>query len=179
MPPALRPAIFLDRDGVIIENRPDHVRAWADVSFLPGALPALARLAAREFLAVIITNQAAVGRGLISLAAAEALNTEIIGAIRRAGGRIDGAYLCPHRPDEGCPCRKPRPGLIWQAARDLGVNLAASYFIGDAASDVQAALAAGVAPALVLTGRGAEQQAQVDGQARVFAVLAAALDALA
>lgn len=155
----MRPAIFLDRDGVIIENRPEHVRAWSDVAFLPGALAALERLAGSPFAVVVVTNQAAVGRGLVTLEQAEALNAGVVRAVRAAGGRIDAAYLCPHRPDEGCACRKPRPGLLLRAARELGLCLSDSWIVGDAVSDLEAGRAAGARGILVRTGRGAAQAA--------------------
>lgn len=155
----LRPAVFLDRDGVIIENRADYVRSLAEVVYLPGALAALARLAhARpDWPILIATNQSAVGRGLVNLAAVEAINAAIVAKVRAAGGRIDHIYICPHHPDAGCPCRKPRPGLLQQAAAEWSVDLAASPFIGDALTDIQAGLAAGARPILVRTGLGAEQ----------------------
>ncbi|MBI4770460.1 MAG: HAD-IIIA family hydrolase [Chloroflexi bacterium] len=162
----LRPAIFLDRDGVIIENKLDYVRQWSDVRFIPGALAALAGLAASRYLIVIVTNQAGVGHGHITLAEARAINQGVVAEIRRAGGRVDGAYLCPHRPQDGCECRKPRPGMLLHAARDLGVDLSTSLLIGDAISDVQAALAAGVRPTLVRTGRGEQQFAALDSALR-------------
>ena len=181
MPPSpLRPAVFLDRDGVIIENRADYVKSIAEVRFLPGALEALARLARRDYLIVIATNQSAIGRGLLAREAADAINAHVLGRIVAAGGRVDGLYVCPHRPEDGCPCRKPAPGMLLDAARDLGIDLASSVMIGDALTDVQAARAAGVRPILVLTGLGEVQalaQAQLD---HILAVpdLAAALERL-
>ena len=153
------------------------------MAFIPGALEALARLAPTDYLVVIATNQAVVGRGLASLAEAQDTNERVIAEIRRAGGRVDGAYLCPHHPDENCRCRKPRPGMLLDAADDLGVDLAASVMVGDAVSDVQAALAAGVRPFLVETGHGQEQVVGLDpvlrAAVRVFPDLAAAIAALA
>lgn len=153
----LHPAIFLDRDGVIIENRADHVKSIAAVQFIPGALAALAALAASDRRVVIVTNQAVVGRGLITLAEAEAINHYVRRQIETAGGRVDGLYLCPHHPDEGCACRKPRPGMLLAAAQALEIDLAQSVLIGDALTDVQAAQAAGAQALLVRTGRGAAQ----------------------
>ncbi|MBM4424376.1 MAG: HAD-IIIA family hydrolase [Chloroflexi bacterium] len=155
----LRPAIFLDRDGVIIENRSGYVRSWADVSFIPGALNALAGAAVSPFAVVIVTNQAGVGRGLISLASAESINKGVRDEILRAGGRVDGLYLCPHTDEDNCECRKPRPGMLLRAARELGLDLSRSWMIGDAVTDVQAGEAAGARSLLVLTGRGAEHRA--------------------
>jgi D-glycero-D-manno-heptose 1,7-bisphosphate phosphatase len=152
-----RPAIFLDRDGVINENRADYVKSWSEAEFLPGVFGALRRLAQADLAIVLITNQSAVGRGIISHKEAVQINRRIVGTIRAQGGRVDGAYLCPHHPDENCACRKPRPGLLLQAADELDLDLGRSYFIGDAVTDMQAADAAGVKGILVLTGRGQEQ----------------------
>ena len=153
----LRPAVFLDRDGVIIEHRDDYVKSLAEVYFIPGAVEALARLARHDYLTVIATNQSAIGRGLMTRADADAINAHILERIAAAGGRVDGLYLCPHRPEDGCACRKPAPGMLLDAARDLGVDLGASVMIGDALTDVLAAQAAGVKPILVLTGLGHRQ----------------------
>jgi D-glycero-D-manno-heptose 1,7-bisphosphate phosphatase len=179
----LQPALFLDRDGVIIHNRDGYVRSWEDVAIYPAALTALARLAPRPLAIVLITNQAGVGHGLIPLATAWEINRRLTEVVEAAGGRLDAVYLCPHRPDEGCSCRKPAPGLILQAAHDLGLDLGRATVIGDALSDLGAGWAAGVARvALVETGRGA-QQASLPEAAHLppfprFPDLSAALDAL-
>jgi D-glycero-D-manno-heptose 1,7-bisphosphate phosphatase len=152
-----RPAIFLDRDGVVNENRPDYVKSWAEVAFLPGVFDALRRLAGTDLAVVLITNQSAVGRGIISREEATRINQLVVETIRTQGGRVDGTYLCPHHPDANCECRKPRPGLLLQAADELDLDLGRSYVIGDAITDMQAADAAGVRGILVLTGRGQEQ----------------------
>jgi D-glycero-D-manno-heptose 1,7-bisphosphate phosphatase len=154
----MRPAIFLDRDGVIIENRSDYVRTWEDVVFIPGALTALADVASTGFAIVVVTNQAGVGRGLISETVAQSINESVCQEIVRTGGRIDGVYLCPHTGDDNCDCRKPKPGMLLQAAREHDIDLTQSWMIGDALTDLQAGKAAGARPLLVLTGRGTEQQ---------------------
>lgn len=153
------PAIFLDRDGVLIENLPGHVRRWSDVRLLPGTLDALRALNQESLRVVVVTNQSAVGLGLVSAPEAEAINTRLLQQIQAAGGRIDAVYLCPHRPEDGCDCRKPRPGMLLRAARDLDIDLERSILVGDALTDLQAAWAAGVPTAvLVRTGRGAAQE---------------------
>lgn len=157
----MRPAIFLDRDGVINENRPDHVRTWDQVHFLPGVFDALRRLAASDYALVVVTNQSAVGRGLMTSQALQQINDGIVARVRAEGGRIDALYCCPHRPDEGCACRKPKPGMLLQAAADLGIDLSRSFLVGDAVTDVEAALAAGSRPFMVRTGRGEAQLAQL------------------
>jgi D-glycero-D-manno-heptose 1,7-bisphosphate phosphatase len=153
----MQPAIFLDRDGVINRNRPDHVKSWSEFEFLPGALEALKRLAQAGVPVVIVSNQAAIGRGLVTREAVEAINRRMVDEIRAAGGRVDDVLFCPHGPEAGCDCRKPRAGLLLQAAERWGIDLEASVLVGDAESDILAAQCAGCHPLLVLTGRGAEQ----------------------
>ena len=177
--PNLRPAIFLDRDGVIIENRADYVKSVAEVQFIPGALAALARAARWPVAIVVITNQSAIGRGLVTMATADAINAHVRQQVEAAGGRLDGIFVCPHLPNQGCDCRKPGPGLLRQAAKALNLDLSASVMIGDAVSDVLAGHAAGTRAMLVRTGRGIDQapeliRAGLD-QVPVAADLAAAL----
>lgn len=155
----MHPALFLDRDGVIIENCPDYVRRWEDVRFIPQAIEALASIRTNPHKIVIVTNQSAVGRGLIPLETALQINQRIIETVERHGGRIDGSFICPHAPQDNCDCRKPRPGLFYQAANALKLDLGRSYLIGDALSDLLAGQAAGLRQTiLVRTGRGAEQE---------------------
>jgi D-glycero-D-manno-heptose 1,7-bisphosphate phosphatase len=157
----MRPGVFLDRDGVINRNRIDHVKSWSEFEFLPGALEALKRLAGLDLPVVVVTNQAAIGRGLIDAAEVDEIHRRMIEAVRLFGGRIDAVLCCPHRPDEGCECRKPKPGLLIQAARMLRLDLAVSILVGDAESDLLAAQAAGCSPVIVRTGRGAAQIEQL------------------
>lgn len=152
------PGLFLDRDGVIIENRPAYVRKWSDVSIYPDALEALAKASSSPYQIVIVTNQSAVGRGIMTMEQAEAINHKLVHQIEQSGGRIDAVYMCPHAPQNHCACRKPLPGLITQAADELSLDLSRSIMIGDALSDLLAGHRAGVRKlALVLTGRGKDQ----------------------
>lgn len=179
---APRPAIFLDRDGVIIENRADYVKSAAEVRFLPGALEALASAARWAGPLIVVTNQSAVGRGLLTLAAAEGINAYVRDRVEAAGGRLDAILMCPHAPQAGCACRKPRPGLLLRAAEAYALDLQAAALIGDALTDVQAAHAAGARALLVRTGRGAQQSAELAaaglGHVPVLDDLAAALEHL-
>lgn len=177
----MQPALFLDRDGVIIENRDDYVRSWEDVSFLPGALEALAKLQPSHCIIVILTNQSAIGRGIISRDQADEINRRILEVIQQVGGRVDAVYLCPHAPHEHCSCRKPEPGLFIQAAADLSIDLPRSIMVGDALTDLQAGARAGIEDnILVLTGRGARQRSlplpEGLGAFQTFDSLAAAVD---
>lgn len=154
-----QPAIFLDRDGVIIENRDEYVRSWADVAVFPRALQALAALSAGPYHIIIVTNQSVVGRGHITDEAAAAINDRLLDVIRAAGGRVDAVFMCPHEPEEGCSCRKPLPGLLQSAAEERHLDLPNSIMIGDALTDVRAGQAAGVGLSILLrTGRGREQE---------------------
>lgn len=174
------PGIFLDRDGVIIENRPDYVKRWDEVQFLPGTLHSLAGCKDSPYRIIIITNQAGIGRGLISRTEVYEINRRILAEIDLAGGRIDAIYVCPHTPEENCACRKPQPGMILQAAADLHIDLPRSMLIGDNISDLQAGRSAGVGQlALVRTGLGeafaSQLQAANLSAVPVFADLAQAL----
>lgn len=177
----MEPAIFLDRDGVIIENREDYVRSWSDVEFFPAALAALRNFSSSPYRIILVTNQSAVGRGLVTLEQAEDLNQRITAVVEANGGRVDGTFMCPHAPQANCECRKPRPGLLLQAAQALNLDLSRSFMIGDALSDVKAGQAAGVREAvLVRTGRGRRQAALPEAALlqpfRIFNSLAEALD---
>ena len=153
-------AVFLDRDGVICRNRPDHVKNWSEFVFLSRARESLACLATLDVRIVVITNQAAINRRMVTADTVEEIHRRMVAEIEAAGGRIDRVYYCPHRPDEACDCRKPQPGLLKQAAADLNIELEGSYLVGDAWSDIQAGLAVGCTPLLVLTGRGQHQALQ-------------------
>jgi D-glycero-D-manno-heptose 1,7-bisphosphate phosphatase len=155
------PAIFLDRDGVLIENRSDYVRDWSQVKIIPEAIHALSLPSVKNYKIVIVTNQSAVGRGLLLPADADEINHRLVKLIRQHGGKVDSVYMCVHKPVDDCFCRKPRPGLLLQATKELSLDLQRSWMIGDAWSDLQAGHRAGVQHAILLrTGRGAEQLLQ-------------------
>lgn len=133
--------LFLDRDGVL--NRrivDDYVRAWADWEWLPGNLEALAELAKLFSRIVIVTNQRGISRKLMSSEDLEDIHQHMLADIEAAGGRIDAVYHCPHGRDEGCNCRKPKPGMIFQAQGQFpAINLAKSMMVGDSVSDMELA----------------------------------------
>lgn len=169
--------IFLDRDGVVVRNREDYTKSWSEVEFLPGALDALRRLSEAGLRLMIVTNQSAVGRGIVARSAVDAINDRLCDAIALAGGRIDAVLMCPHAPEENCACRKPLPGLFFQAKAEFGVDLDSAWMIGDKPSDFEAARAAGVSPILLRSGA---WPADIDPPAgcRVFDDLSAAADFL-
>ena len=175
----MKPAIFLDRDGVLIENRPDYVKTWEEVEIYPGVLDSLAKASRSPYRFVIVTNQSGVGRGLIDLQDAEDINRKLVVEVQKAGGRIDAVSMCIHSPEQNCDCRKPRPGLILHGARLLGIDLEESMMIGDALSDMEAGKAAGVGKlAMVRTGRGEEQLKAIERTPLVFEDLKDALESL-
>jgi D-glycero-D-manno-heptose 1,7-bisphosphate phosphatase len=179
----MRRAIFVDRDGVICYNRRDHVKSWQEFEFIPGVLEALAHLARLDLPIVVITNQAAIHRGLVPADVVEDIHVRMVREIESASGRVDRVFYCPHRPDEHCECRKPAPGMLLQAAGELSLDLAHSYLIGDAKTDMQAGRAVGCQRYLVLTGRGQQEMLQclLDGEFgfRVMPNLGAAASAIA
>ena len=175
------PALFLDRDGVINENRANYVRSLEDLFIYPWALKALARIKDIPYKIIIVTNQSAIGRGLVLREEIDLINQRLLETIRASGGRVDGIYVCPHSPADGCDCRKPAAGLLHQAAADHDIDLKQSILIGDALSDLKAGQAAGVSQTvLLLTGRG-EQQLQLEASQMLkpFAVYNDLFDAAA
>lgn len=170
------PDIFLDRDGVINYNRPDHVKRWEEFEFLPGSLKALARLNRAGYRVFVITNQAVINRKILSVKELDYIHHRMNTAIRKAGGKISAVLYCPHRPEEKCACRKPQPGLIYRAEREYGVQAAGSWLVGDHAHDIMAGEQAGCRTILVLSGRATlDNQVDRPGLA-VTANLAAATD---
>lgn len=149
--------IFLDRDGVINENRSDYVKRWSEFRFLPGSREAIARLTQAGHRIVVCTNQAAVARGVISLEAVHEIHRRMMASICEEGGRIEHIYFCPHKKEGDCLCRKPRPGMLLQARDELSLDMRGAVLIGDSITDIRAALAAGIHAVLVLSGLGLEQ----------------------
>lgn len=152
-------AVFLDRDGVINENRSDHVKNWSEFRFLPGTPEAITRLSRTGVRIFVISNQAIINRGMVSRQEVDAINRRMIQEIEHRGGRIDEVAYCPHHPDEACDCRKPRPGLLLNLARKHCLDLRDTALVGDALTDIEAGLSVGCDTILVLTGRGRDQLA--------------------
>lgn len=151
-----RPAVFLDRDGVINDNiNGGYVHEWATFRFLPGAARAIQRLNRAGLPVVVVTNQGGIGRGHLTEATLHEIHDRMLAHLAAHGAHVDAVLYCPHAPDAGCGCRKPEPGMLRRAAADLHLDLARSVFVGDHLTDAQAAVAAGCRPILVLTGRGA------------------------
>lgn len=153
------PCVFLDRDGTLNVEK-GYLHKWADWKWLPGVVDGLGRLSEAGFRLVVISNQSGMARGYYGPSQWLRLCRHIGDDLAKAGVRIDGFYYCPHHPDiDGpCPCRKPAPGLLFQAARELGLDLEASWMIGDKASDARAGKAAGCRSLLVESGHGRSEK---------------------
>jgi D-glycero-D-manno-heptose 1,7-bisphosphate phosphatase len=143
------PAIFIDRDGVINCRRPDdYVLNWSQFVFIPGIRETLKQMASLGLPMIVISNQAAVGKGLLDRTGLQEITAQMHRALVADGTFLAAAYYCTHRPDENCACRKPKPELLFSAAREFNTDLSRSIFIGDSDTDVQAARSAGCVPLL-------------------------------
>lgn len=177
-------AVFLDRDGTINEER-EYLHRPEEFRFIPGVPEAIRLLKDAGFLVVVVTNQSGVGRGYYDEAAVERLHRHMDNELAAAGTSVDAYYYCPHHPKEGnapyrvdCTCRKPFPGMLEQAARDLGIDLSASWMVGDKLADVEAGLGAGCVPLLVLTGYGKSERTSLPPGIAVYPDLLAAARAI-
>ncbi|MGY6274105.1 D-glycero-beta-D-manno-heptose 1,7-bisphosphate 7-phosphatase [Methylomonas sp. MgM2] len=146
--------VILDRDGTINADSDLFVKSPEEWLPLDGSLEAIALLNRHGFKVVVITNQSGISRGLFDLATLDAMHDKMRRLLTQAGGRIEAIYVCPHGPDDGCDCRKPKPGLFLAFAKDMQVDLSDVYAIGDSYRDIEAASAAGAKPILVKTGKG-------------------------
>lgn len=151
-------AVFLDRDGVINRDSPDFIKSWDEVDFLPGSRRAIGALTAAGYAVIVVTNQSGVGRGLLTLETLSDIHRRMRAAVRKAGGEIRDIRFCPHRPDAGCDCRKPLPGLILSAARDHGIDSSRAWMVGDSVRDIRCGQAAGCRTVLVRTGNGRDAE---------------------
>ena len=171
--------VILDRDGVINHDSQDYIKTPEEWQPLPGSLNAIAALNAAGFRVVVVSNQSGIGRGLFSETEFSQIHRKMTSAVRAAGGEIAGFYYCPHRPDDDCDCRKPRPGLLERVKADFNISLAGVPLIGDKITDVELARRVGARPILVLTGYGQDTVATLDDNGvESFADLAAAARAL-
>jgi D-glycero-D-manno-heptose 1,7-bisphosphate phosphatase len=148
-------AVLIDRDGVVNVQRTGHyVHTWRDFAFVPGAVDAFVALADAGLPTFVVTNQGGVGRGFLSAGSLEDIHDRMAATILGAGGRLDAIIHCPHSPTDGCPCRKPRPGMLTTLAQRFEIDLRASTFIGDNVTDLDAGRDAGCRTILVGTGEG-------------------------
>jgi D-glycero-D-manno-heptose 1,7-bisphosphate phosphatase len=155
----VRPFVFLDRDGTLVEDH-GYTHRIEDYRLLPGVADGLRRLADAGFALAIVTNQSGIGRGYYGEDDFHAFQRHLVADLAGRGLCIESSFFCPHLPREACACRKPAPGMLERARRELGADLGKSWVIGDHRSDVELAARAGCAGAvLVLTGHGGEESA--------------------
>jgi len=168
-----RPAIFLDRDGTIIEDV-GFLRDVAEVDFYPQTYPALRRLS--DFALFIVTNQTGIAKGHVRAEEVCAVNDYVVRRLAEAGIRIRAVYCCPHQRTDECECMKPKPYFLKSAERDHEIDLRGSFVVGDHPSDVELAHAVGAKGIYVLTGHGAKHRAELQVPGTVVADIGAAAD---
>ncbi len=161
----MKPAVFLDRDGTINEEM-GYINHLSRFHLLPASAGAIARLNRAGVPVVVVTNQSGVARKYFPASLIHQVHDLMIRLLAAQGARLDGIYICQHGPDDGCNCRKPRPGLLLQAAQDLPIDLARSYVVGDRFNDVQLAANVGAKGILVLTGYGRGEVEHYQGERR-------------
>ena len=168
MKPECRAAVFLDRDGTVVEER-DYLADPERVSLVPGATRALRQLEEEGLALVVVTNQSGIARGLYSEGDYGAVAARLDMLLAEEGVSLDATYYCPHHPDHTgpCVCRKPGPGMYERAARELDLDLEISFYVGDKASDVQPALRFGGTGILVRTGYGRDAERSLPSGVRV------------
>lgn len=181
---APRKAAFLDRDGVINLDRA-YVHQWDEFEFVPGAVDAMRRLREAGYTLVVVTNQSGLARGMYTEAQFQELTRHMRAALAEAGAEVEAVYHCPHHPKGSvaelavdCDCRKPEPGMILRAAKELNLSLADSFLVGDKPSDIEAARAAGLGRAYIVQSDNEESSDGLAGADAGYADLAACVDAL-
>ena len=173
--------VILDRDGTINHDSDDYIKSPGEWRPIKGSLEAIARLTQAGYRVVVATNQSGIARGLFTTQTLFAIHDTLQRALGQMGGRIDAFFFCPHAADSRCDCRKPQPGMLLEVARRFNVSLGETYMVGDARKDLEAAVAAGARPVLVLTGKGrrTRDEGGLPAGTQVFADLAAFAEQLA
>ena len=172
--------IVLDRDGVINQDSAAYIKSPGEWRPIAGSLNAISRLNQAGFHVIVATNQSGIGRGLFDMVMLNAIHDKMHKALAQAGARVDAIFYCPHAGGDNCHCRKPKPGMLEDIGHRLNTSLSGVPVIGDSLRDLQAAAATQALPMLVLTGKGRKTQRAggLPPDTRVFADLAAAVDAL-
>jgi D-glycero-D-manno-heptose 1,7-bisphosphate phosphatase len=151
----LKQVVFLDRDGVINRDSSDYIKSWEEFVFLPNSLEALKILTRKGCTLIVITNQSVIHRKWVSPEALAQMHLRMKSAVAAHGGKITDIFVCPHTPEEGCLCRKPKPGLIRQACQKYAIDISDAVMVGDSAKDILCGIAAGCGRTiLVQTGNG-------------------------
>ena len=130
--------VFIDRDGTISRDSPDHIKSWDEVHFFPNTKPGIKLLNDNGFNIIIITNQSVIARGMVTKKELDYIHKKMVEELEAYGCKIFKIYYCPHHPDDGCNCRKPKPGLLLKAAEENNIDTSKSYMVGDRMMDVEA-----------------------------------------
>lgn len=146
--------LILDRDGVINQDSDAYIKSLDEWIPIPSAIAAIARLSKAGWTVAVATNQSGIARGYYDLATLESMHQRLRERVEEQGGELGLVVYCPHGPDEGCDCRKPKPGMLLQIAQHYGAELHGIWFVGDSRGDLDAALAVDCQPVLVKTGKG-------------------------
>lgn len=146
--------IILDRDGVINQDSDDYIKSVDEWIPIPGSIAAIARLSQAGYTIVVATNQSGIARQLFDEYELAAMHQKLSELVEKAGGTVDGVFFCPHGPDDGCDCRKPKTGLLTQIECEFGTSVQGAPFVGDSIKDIVAARLAGCLPVLVRSGKG-------------------------
>lgn len=174
--------IILDRDGVINHDSDAYIKSPDEWTPIDGSLAAIARLNHAGYIVTIASNQSGIGRGYFSLESLTAMHTKMDALLEREGGRIDAVFFCPHKPDDSCHCRKPKPAMLLEIGQRFNVSLGNVFFIGDTVSDMKAAYASEANPLLVRTGKGEKAEMILKAECRVdvpvYDDLSSAVDAI-
>jgi D-glycero-D-manno-heptose 1,7-bisphosphate phosphatase len=146
--------VILDRDGVINHDSDDYIKSVDEWIPIPGSLEAIERLKKAGYLVTVATNQSGIARGLYNEEALRQIHNKMHDLLAQLGIGVDGVFYCPHAPWDNCACRKPKPGLLFQIAKQFDIDLSVTPFVGDTMSDIKAAEKANAMPILVRTGKG-------------------------
>lgn len=146
--------LILDRDGVINQDSDAYIKSLDEWIPIPGSIEAIAQLSKAGWTVAVATNQSGIARGYYSLATLDAMHSRLRELVAAQGGEVGLIVYCPHGPDDGCDCRKPRPGMLRTIANHYAVDLAGVWFVGDSKGDLEAARAVDAQPVLVRTGKG-------------------------
>ena len=170
--------VILDRDGVINFDSAQFIKSPAEWKPIPGSLEAIARLNQAGYRVVVATNQSGIGRGLFDMDTLNQIHEKMHKALFTVGARVDAIFYCPHPADSACECRKPKPGMFKRISETLNLDLTGVPAVGDSLRDLQAGVAVGCKPLLVLTGKGEKTKAEgnLPEDTREFADLAQAVD---
>ena len=146
--------VILDRDGVINYDSPNFIKKPMEWRPIPGSIEAIAKLKSKGLMVAIATNQSGVGRGIVKLPDLFGIHAKLLNQVRQFGSDVDGIFFCPHRPEQNCECRKPKPGMLREITKRFAISGNNCIVIGDSPRDLQAAETIGAKTVLVLTGNG-------------------------